>query len=101
MQVKPSIIDDGNIYLDIVINNDTPLIGTNPPPISHKELRTKLLVKDGGVAMIGGINKLNDATDESGIPLLGKIPVIGNFFKSTINQKNKSQLYIFISPKVI
>lgn len=101
LQVKPSIIDDGNIYLDIVINNDTPLIGTNPPPISHKELRTKLLVKDGGVAMIGGINKLNDATDESGIPLLGKIPVIGNFFKSTINQKNKSQLYIFISPKVI
>jgi type IV pilus assembly protein PilQ len=101
LQVKPSIIDDGNIYLDIVVNNDTPLTGTNPPPISHKELRTKLLVKDGGIAMIGGINKINDATDENGIPLLSKIPILGNFFKSTTNQKNKSQLYIFIAPKVL
>jgi type IV pilus assembly protein PilQ len=101
LQVKPSIIDDGNIYLDIVVNNDTPLTGTNPPPISKKELRTKLLVKDGGIAMIGGINKINDGTNESGIPLLSKIPVLGNFFKSTNNQKNKSQLYIFIAPKVL
>jgi type IV pilus assembly protein PilQ len=101
LQVKPSIIDDGNIYLDLVINNDTPLTGSSPPPISKKELKTKLLVKDGGVAMIGGINKFNDVTNETGIPLLANLPIIGNLFKSSLNQKNKSQLYIFISPKVL
>jgi len=101
LQVKPSIIDDGNIYLDLVINNDVPLKGSSPPPISKKELKTKLLVKDGGIAMIGGINKMNDVTDESGLPFLGSLPLIGNLFKSTLNQKNKSQLYIFISPKVL
>jgi type IV pilus assembly protein PilQ len=101
LQVKPSIIDDGNIYLDLVINNDVPLKGSSPPPISKKELKTKLLVKDGGIAMIGGINKINDVTDESGIPLLANIPLLGSLFKSSFNQKNKSQLYIFISPKVL
>lgn len=101
LQVKPSIIDDGNIYLDLVINNDVPLKGSSPPPISKKELKTKLLVKDGGIAMIGGINKMNDVTDETGIPLLANVPLIGNLFKSSLNQKNKSQLYIFISPKVL
>ena len=101
LQVKPSIIDDGNIYLDLVINNDVPLKGTSPPPISKKELKTKLLVKDGGIAMIGGINKTNDVTDETGIPLLANVPLLGNLFKSSLNQKNKSQLYIFISPKVL
>ena len=89
LQVKPSIIDDGNIYLDLVINNDVPLKGSSPPPISKKELKTKLLVKDGGVAMIGGINKFNDVTNESGLPLLGSIPLIGNLFKSSLNSEKR------------
>ena len=57
LKVTPQIIDDGNIYLDVEVNKDTPLAGTSPPAISTKQLKTKLLIKDGGVALIGGITQ--------------------------------------------
>lgn len=100
LQVKPSVIGDGNVYLDLVVNKDTPLTGS-PPPISKKELKTKLLIKDGGVAMIGGINKSEATATEDGVPFFGKLPVIGNFFKSKGDLNKKNQLYIFLAPKVL
>ena len=100
LQVKPSVIGDGNVYLDLVVNKDTPLTGS-PPPISKKELKTKLLIKDGGVAMIGGINKSEATATEDGVPLIGKLPLIGNLFKSKGDVNKKNQLYIFLAPKVL
>ena len=100
LQVTPSILGDGNVYLDLDVTKDTPLTG-NPPPISKKELKTKLLVKDGGVAMIGGINKSESSSTENGVPILSKIPVLGNLFKSKEDLKNKNQLYIFLAPRVL
>jgi len=100
LQVKPSVIGDGNVYLDLVVNKDTPLTGS-PPPISKKELKTKLLIKDGGVAMIGGINKSEATATEDGVPLFGKLPLIGNLFKSKGDLNKKNQLYIFLAPKVL
>ena len=101
LQVKPSVIEDGNIYLDLTINKDTPLTGSNPPPISKKELKTKLLVKDGGIALIGGINKTENTSAEGGLPILKDIPGLGYLFKSKDDIKKKNQLYIFIAPKVV
>jgi type IV pilus assembly protein PilQ len=104
LQVKPSIIGDGNVYLDVSVNKDTPLATSSPgepPAISTKQLKTKLLINDGGVAMIGGINKSTSTATEGGVPLLSKIPGIGNLFKSKTDQKNKDQLYIFLAPRVL
>ena len=104
LQVRPSIIGDGNVYLDINVNKDTPLGTPNvniPPAISTKNLRTKLLIKDGGVAMIGGINKTESTASEDGVPVLSKLPFIGNLFKSKTDKKNKDQLYIFLAPRVL
>lgn len=101
LQVKPSVIEDGNIYLDLTINKDTPLTGSNPPPIAKKELKTKLLIKDGGIALIGGITKSEDTSAEGGIPILKDLPILGNMFKSKNDIKKKNQLYIFLAPKVL
>ena len=101
LKVTPQIIDDGNIYLDVEVNKDTPLAGTSPPAISTKQLKTKLLIKDGGVALIGGITQSEKTNAEDGVPLLKDLPFIGTLFKSKKNKNNKNTLYIFIAPEVI
>ncbi|HIE90643.1 MAG TPA: type IV pilus secretin PilQ [Methylophilaceae bacterium] len=101
LEVTPSIIPDGNVYMDIKINKDSPLTGSNPPPISKKMLTTKLLIEDGGVAMIGGIIKGTKSTADSGIPFFKDLPGIGHFFKSRENTDSKDHLYIFIAPTVL
>ena len=101
LKVTPQIIDDGNIYLDVEVNKDTPLAGTSPPAISTKQLKTKLLIKDGGVALIGGITQTEKTNAEDGVPFLKDLPVIGALFKSNKNKNNKNTLYIFIAPEVI
>lgn len=100
LKVTPQIIDDGNIYLDVAVNKDTPGTG-NPPAISTKQLRTKLLIKDGGVALIGGITTTESQNSEDGVPFLKDLPFLGTLFKSKQNKNNKTTLYIFIAPEVI
>jgi type IV pilus assembly protein PilQ len=101
LQVKPTVIGDGNIYLDLTVNKDSVASTGSPPAITKKELKTKLLVKDGGIAMIGGINKSEATTTEDGVPGLAKLPIIGNFFKSKGDSNRRNQLYIFLAPKVL
>lgn len=100
MKVQPSVIGDGNVYLNLEVNKDTPLAGT-PPPISKKQLKTKLLIKDGGIAMIGGITKSEESALRDGVPFFGKLPLIGNLFSLKRDINNKNQLYIFLAPRVL
>ena len=103
MKVTPSIIPDGNIYLDIEVNNDSQGVTTSQGAITinTKSIKTKLLVTDGGVAMIGGINKSTGSTTKAGLPFFKDLPVIGNLFKSKLDSTSKNILYIFIAPKVL
>ena len=101
LEVTPSIIPDGNVFMDIKIEKSSPGTGASPPPINTKQLNTKLLIQDGGVAMIGGIIKATTTTANSGVPLFKDIPVIGNLFKSKTNSDLRDHLYIFIAPKVL
>jgi len=101
LTVKPSIVEDGNVYMDVQVNKDSAQDDTNPPRITTKELKTKLLIRDGGIALIGGINIINDSTIDDGVPLLKDLPGIGHFFKSKEDSKERKQLYIFLAPKVL
>jgi len=87
--------------MDVQVNKDSAQDDTNPPRITTKELKTKLLIRDGGIALIGGINIINDSTIDDGVPLLKDIPGIGHFFKSKEDSKERKQLYIFLAPKVL
>jgi type IV pilus assembly protein PilQ len=101
LDVKPSIVGDGNIYIEVVVNKDSPNYSTNPPAIDKREVRTKLLIRDGGIAMIGGINISTASSTDTRVPILGSLPFIGNLFKNTAQGNERRQLFIFLSPAEI
>lgn len=103
LTVTPSIIGDGNVLLDIKVNNDSPqtIEGADEPGIKTNEITTKLLVADGDIVVIGGI-KIDNSTDtRSATPGVSKVPVFGNLFKSKNETDKTSEMLIFISPRVI
>ena len=103
LTVTPSIIGDGNVLLQIQVNNDTPnrTTGSDEPPINKMEIVTKLLIADGDIVVIGGIKKNVIANSKQQTPGLGDMPVIGNLFKGKSNVDNLDELLIFIAPRVL
>ena len=81
--VTPNIIGDGNVMLQIQVNNDTPN-RSNPgtPGVNKMEINTKLLVADGDIVVIGGIKK-NNVSGKEGVPGAKKLPVVGKLFEGT------------------
>jgi type IV pilus assembly protein PilQ len=103
LTVTPSIIGDGNVLLDIKVNNDSPVevAGSDEPGIKSNSIVTKLLVSDGDIVVIGGIKKNTTSNVNSKTPGVGNVPVIGNLFKSKNNSDELVELLIFIAPRVI
>ena len=103
LEVTPSIIGDGNVLLNIKVNNDTPnrAAESDEPPINKMEIVTKLLVADGDIVVIGGIKKNVIAQSKSQTPGLGNMPVIGNLFKGKSNSDNLDELLVFIAPRIL
>ena len=102
LTVTPSIIGDGNVLLDIKVNNDTAVAGlADEPSINTNEIITKLLVSDGDIVVIGGIKKNIISDTRSETPGVSKVPVFGNLFKSKNKQDKLTELLIFIAPRVV
>ncbi len=101
MTVTPSIVGDGNIILDVVIEKKDADTSKEVPPIQSETIITKLLVKDGTVVVIGGVRKqkLIDSRDQ--VPWLGDIPIIGNLFQHNKDSDETEELLIFIAPRII
>jgi type IV pilus assembly protein PilQ len=102
LQVTPSIIGDGNVLLDISVNNDSVNRATSGEPgINKMEITTKLLVADGDIVVIGGIKKNKVFDSKENLPGLGNVPVLGNLFKGTKKTDSMDELLIFIAPRVL
>lgn len=103
LEVTPQITPEGNVILDLEINKDSFLAAAAgmEPPISKKEIKTQVLVENGGTVVIGGIFEMEEVEEESKVPLLGDIPVVGNLFKSRTREAAKKELLVFITPKII
>ncbi|MBU2520967.1 MAG: type IV pilus secretin PilQ [Proteobacteria bacterium] len=101
LEVTPHITSDNRVSMAIkTTKNDLKLVlGENT--IQTKEAETKLLVSDGETIVIGGIIKETLNWSESKVPLLGDIPVLGWLFKTKYRVTEKSELLIFITPRVI
>jgi type IV pilus assembly protein PilQ len=102
MDVTPQITPDGNIILDVDVNKDS--VGIQTPAgfaIDTKHVQTQVLVENGGTVVLGGIFQQVERQDTSKVPLLGDIPVVGNLFKTTSKTNDKTELMIFITPKII
>ena len=102
LTVTPSIIGDGNVLLQLQVNNDSP--NTDDPAnvgINTMEIKTKLLIADGDIVVIGGIKKniMSDAKET--VPGMDKLPIIGKMFKGTNEKDIMNELLVFIAPRIL
>lgn len=100
LEVTPHINANGTIIMKIDAKNDAPGTGS-PPPINTKQATTELLLKDGETTVIGGIFVDSDQEGDEGVPYLMDIPFIGSLFKSNAKSKTKTELLIFITPRIL
>lgn len=102
LEVTPQITPEGNIILTLDVNKDT--VGqptTAGFAINTKHVQTEVLVENGGTVVIGGIFELTESVDESRIPVLGEVPYVGALFRTRNRTANKTELLVFITPKMI
>ncbi|HET8871862.1 MAG TPA: type IV pilus secretin PilQ [Aquabacterium sp.] len=102
LEVTPQITPEGSIILDVDVNKDSVgQVTTAGYAIDTKHVKTQVLVENGGTVVIGGIFQQAENSTEQKVPLLGDIPVVGNLFKNTIRNSKRSELLIFLTPKVV
>jgi len=102
LTVTPSIIGDGNVLLEIKVNNDTVNRAfAGDPGINKMEISTKLLIADGDIVVIGGIKKNKVFDTKNQTPGLGNVPVLGNLFKGKTKKDSMDELLIFIAPRIL
>jgi type IV pilus assembly protein PilQ len=107
LDVTPQITPDNRIVLDLDIRDDavgTIVVasgGVNVPSITTREIATQVLVNDGQTVVLGGILTTTQREDDTKVPYLGDIPVLGHLFKNTSHQDDKDELMIFITPKIV
>ena len=71
------------------------------PAINKKQVNTEVLVENGGTVVIGGIFTQEDSNDVNKVPFLGDLPVVGYLFKNTTRSSRRTELLIFITPKIV
>ena len=102
LEVTPQITPDGNVILDVDVNNDSPgILTTSGYAINSKHVKTLVMVENGGTVLLGGIFTQNVQDSETKIPLLGDIPFLGYLFKTSGKSDSKTELLIFITPKIV
>ncbi len=106
MKVTPTITNDGRVFLNLNVKKDEieGFVKTgigDVPQISTREVNTAVLVEDGQTVVVGGVYEFRDREDASKVPFLGDIPFLGNLFKKKGRQKEKAELLIFVTPKVL
>ncbi len=102
LEVEPQITPDGRVILDLDVAKDS--VGEQTaagPAINTKHVQTRVEIEDGGTVSIGGIDASDDRDDVTRVPLLGKIPVLGVLFSHRAHWDKRSELVVFITPRVI
>lgn len=102
LEVTPQITPDGSVVLDVDVNRDS--VGTITPAgyaINTKHVKTQVRVEDGGTVVLGGIYEETSRNDEAKVPGLGDVPGLGWLFKKRDQTQRKSELLIFLTPRVM
>ncbi|MCR6625020.1 MAG: type IV pilus secretin PilQ family protein [Pseudoxanthomonas sp.] len=107
MKVMPTITNDNRVFLNLNVKKDEvnryiTLEGYGSvPELDKREINTAVLVEDGQTVVIGGVYEFTDRSSVAKVPFLGDIPFLGNLFKKKGRSKQKAELLIFITPKVL
>ena len=102
LEVTPQITPDEKIIMDLEVRKDS--IGqptTAGPAINTQSVQTQVLVSNGETAVLGGIYEQTERNDVDKVPFFGDLPIVGNAFKRRIKQDDKTELLIFITPKIM
>ncbi len=105
LKVTPHVSADGSVLMKIKVTNNAPnpqLTGSGgQPSISKREAETESLVKDGETTVIGGIYTRQTASQVAEVPFLGKLPILGFFFRTRAEQDSNTELLVFITPHIL
>lgn len=102
LEVTPQITPDGNVVLEVEVNKDSK--GDVTPAgfaINSQHVKTKVRVENGGTVVLGGIYQQSETNNETKVPLLGDLPVVGYLFKTTGRETSKTELLVFLTPKIV
>ncbi|NHZ83046.1 type IV pilus secretin PilQ [Massilia sp. CCM 8695] len=102
LEVTPQITPDGNVVLEVNVNKDSKGEETRAGfAINTQHVQTKVMVENGGTVVLGGIYQQTESSQVQKVPLLGDLPVLGHLFKKTSRTNNKTELLVFITPKIV
>jgi len=102
LKVKPQITPDGNIIMTLDINKDSVGQSTNAGfAIDTKHVQTQVLVENGGTVVIGGIYTQTLQTTITKVPFFGDIPLLGYLFRNDSRSDAKTELLVFITPRIV
>jgi general secretion pathway protein D len=105
LQIAPRVSDDGFVTSHIFcvvssVTGYTTSSNSNYPKISQREAETSATVADGDTFVIGGLTQENELNSNARVPILGDIPLVGKLFQRDNNSRNKTQLYIVVTPHI-
>lgn len=103
LKVKPQITPDDRVIMELEVSKDDflPATGGGEPPISKRQVQTEVLVDNGETVVLGGVYEQNSTNTIDRVPFLGDIPIVGNLFKRRSRSDTKSELLIFVTPKIL
>lgn len=107
LKVTPTITSDNRVFLNMNVKKDEvdryiELSGYGEvPTINRREINTAVLVEDGQTVVIGGVYEFSDRSSISKVPFLGDVPFLGNLFKQRGRSKDKAELLVFVTPKIL
>lgn len=105
LKVKPQITADGAVIMDLDVKRE--FLGaradaeTGARPVNTRSARTKILVRNGQTAVIGGIYTSDELEGKNGVPGLMHIPILGWLFKNRAIDRSKNELLIFLTPRIL
>lgn len=104
LEVTPQITPEGNVILDLLVNKDSPNYAQSTSggiAVDTKRVTTQVLVENGGTIVIGGIFELQESNSVTKVPFFGDLPVAGHLFRTKTRETSKSELLVFITPKIV
>jgi type IV pilus assembly protein PilQ len=102
LEVTPQITPDGNVVLEVDVNKDSKGEETRAGfAINTQHVKTKVMVENGGTVVLGGIYQQTERNNVTKVPLLGDVPLLGYLFKTTGTEHSKTELLVFITPKIV
>ena len=102
LKVTPQITPDDRVIMDLAVSQDTVgQVFAGVPSIDTRAVETQVLVDNGETVVLGGVYEQTTRTDVTKVPLFGDLPYLGRLFRQDLNSDSRSELLIFVTPKIL